>query len=70
VFHPRKRALSRAAQLFVTQLRQADLAIQAREKRSRARVSGKPASRTSKQTARSAGRRKSAAKTRLRRGAS
>jgi len=70
VFHPRKRALSRAAQLFVAQLRQVDLAIQARDERSRARVSGKKASGSTTRTTRPSGRRKVPARTRPRRGAS
>jgi DNA-binding transcriptional LysR family regulator len=37
VFRARKRGLSRAAQLFVTQLRQVDVAIQARAARGAAR---------------------------------
>ena len=38
LFYPRKRALSRVAQLFVTQLRQVESAIQASEQRSLARL--------------------------------
>jgi len=38
LFYPRKRSLSRVAQLFVTQLRQVEAAIQAREQRSLARL--------------------------------
>jgi DNA-binding transcriptional LysR family regulator len=38
LFYPRKRALSRVAQLFVTQLRQVESAIQANEQRSLARL--------------------------------
>jgi DNA-binding transcriptional LysR family regulator len=37
LFYPRKRSLSRAAQLFVTQLRQVETALQAREQRLLAR---------------------------------
>jgi DNA-binding transcriptional LysR family regulator len=67
VFHPRKRALSRAAQLFVTQLRQVDAAIQARSERSRARaIEARTASGASR-TPRSPGRRKRTAATRTRR---
>jgi len=47
LFYPRKRALSRAAQLFVAQLRQVETALQVREQRAVARTSlhgpkGKP----------------------------
>lgn len=38
LFYPRKRSLSRAAQLFVTQLRQVETALQVREQRAVARV--------------------------------
>jgi len=38
LFYSRKRSLSRAAQLFVTQLRQVEVAIQAREQRTLARM--------------------------------
>jgi DNA-binding transcriptional LysR family regulator len=38
LFYPRKRSLSRAAQLFVTQLRQVETAIQEREQRALARM--------------------------------
>jgi hypothetical protein len=38
LFYPRKRSLSRAAQLFVTQLRQVETAIQEREQRALARI--------------------------------
>jgi hypothetical protein len=38
LFYPRKRSLSRAAQLFVTQLRQVETAIQEREQRALARL--------------------------------
>jgi hypothetical protein len=38
LFYSRKRSLSRAAQLFVTQLRQVETSIQAREHRALARV--------------------------------
>jgi len=41
LFYPRKKALSRVAQLFVTQLRQVEAAIQAREQRSLARLTGR-----------------------------
>jgi DNA-binding transcriptional LysR family regulator len=67
VFHPRKRALSRAAQLFVTQLRQVDVAIQARTERSRARpVVARTASAPSRGQ-RSQGRHKRTTATRTRR---
>jgi len=44
LFYPRKRSLSRAAQLFVTQLRQVETALQVREQRavSRTSLKGKP----------------------------
>jgi DNA-binding transcriptional LysR family regulator len=55
LFYPRKRSLSRAAQLFVTQLRQVETALQVREQRAVARMN---------LTGRSKGKaRKSAAKT-------
>ncbi len=38
LFYPRKRSLSRAAQLFVTQLRQVETALQEREQRALARL--------------------------------
>jgi DNA-binding transcriptional LysR family regulator len=38
LFYPRKRALSRVAQLFVTQLRQVEASIQAREQRALAKI--------------------------------
>lgn len=38
LFYPRKRALSRVAQLFVTQLRQVETTIQAREQRALAKI--------------------------------
>ncbi len=41
LFYPRKRSLSRVAQLFVTQLRQVEALIQAREQRALARKSAK-----------------------------
>jgi len=56
LFYPRKRSLSRAAQLFVTQLRQVETALQVREQRAVARMN---------LTGRTKGKtRKSAAKTR------
>ena len=42
LFYPRKRTLSRAAQLFVAQLRQVETEIQAREHRALARMGPKP----------------------------
>ena len=48
LFYPRKRSLSRAAQLFVTQLRQVETAIQAREQRALARMNIKRRGRKSK----------------------
>lgn len=47
LFYPRKRALSRAAQLFVTQLRQVETMIQEREQRALARMNIKRRSRKS-----------------------
>ncbi len=41
LFYPRKKSLSRAAQLFVTQLRQVETALQVREQRAVARMSPK-----------------------------
>ena len=38
LFYPRKKSLSRAAQLFVTQLRQVETALQVREQRAVARL--------------------------------
>jgi DNA-binding transcriptional LysR family regulator len=45
LFYPRKKSLSRAAQLFVTQLRQVETALQVREQRAVARLSPKRKSR-------------------------
>jgi hypothetical protein len=45
LFYPRKKSLSRAAQLFVTQLRQVETALQVREQRAVARMSPKPKAR-------------------------
>jgi len=42
LFYPRKRSLSRAAQLFVTQLRQVETALQVREQRAVSRTNLKP----------------------------
>jgi DNA-binding transcriptional LysR family regulator len=67
VFHPRKRALSRAAQLFVAQLRQVDAAIQARSERTRARAAATRAPGASGRGQPSQGRRKRAAARRERR---
>jgi DNA-binding transcriptional LysR family regulator len=50
LFYPRKRSLSRAAQLFVTQLRQVETAIQEREQRALARLN--PGRKGRKKTAR------------------
>src|SRR5512141_842518 len=47
LFYPRKKALSRVAQLFVTQLRQVEADIQAREQRSLARLTGRKRTRKS-----------------------
>ncbi len=52
LFYSRKRPLSRVAQLFMTQLRQVEVVLQAREQRALARLNGK------KRTRRSATRRK------------
>jgi DNA-binding transcriptional LysR family regulator len=41
LFHPRKKTLSRAAHVFMTQLRQVEAAIQAREQRALLRLEGK-----------------------------
>ena len=41
LFYPRKRSLSRVAQLFVTQLRQVEAALQAREQRALVRLEGR-----------------------------
>jgi len=41
LFYPRKKSLSRAAQLFVTQLRQVETALQVREQRAVARIQPK-----------------------------
>jgi DNA-binding transcriptional LysR family regulator len=48
LFYPRKRSLSRAAQLFVTQLRQVETALQVREQRAvlRTNLKGKPQARS------------------------
>jgi DNA-binding transcriptional LysR family regulator len=53
LFYPRKRSLSRAAQLFVTQLRQVETALQVREQRAVARtnVTGKAKTRSRKAAA-------------------
>lgn len=52
LFYPRKRSLSRAAQLFVTQLRQVETALQVREQRAVARMNlgGKTKSRSKTRT--------------------
>jgi DNA-binding transcriptional LysR family regulator len=46
LFYPRKRSLSRVAQLFVTQLRQVETALQVREQRAVARMSLRTKTRT------------------------
>jgi DNA-binding transcriptional LysR family regulator len=46
LFYPRKRSLSRAAQLFVTQLRQVETALQVREQRAVSRTNLKTKSKT------------------------
>jgi DNA-binding transcriptional LysR family regulator len=53
LFYPRKRSLSRVAQLFVTQLRQVESAIQAREQRSLARLNIRKRSRKAGRKSRS-----------------
>jgi DNA-binding transcriptional LysR family regulator len=66
LFYPRKRSLSRAAQLFVTQLRQVETALQVREQRAVARTNlGSKAQARSRAKAKG-GRRKPAATTRRR----
>jgi DNA-binding transcriptional LysR family regulator len=66
LFYPRKRSLSRAAQLFVTQLRQVETALQVREQRAVARTNlGSKAKARSRAKAKS-GRRKPAATVRRR----
>jgi DNA-binding transcriptional LysR family regulator len=66
LFYPRKRSLSRAAQLFVTQLRQVETALQVREQRAVARTNlGSKAKARSRAKAKS-GRRKPAATARRR----
>jgi DNA-binding transcriptional LysR family regulator len=57
LYYLRKKSLSRVAQLFMTQLRQVEVGLQAREQRALARLEGKPRSR------RTAARRKTAART-------
>jgi hypothetical protein len=47
LFYTRKRPLSRVAQLFMTQLRQAEVVLQAREQRALARLEGKRRARRS-----------------------
>jgi hypothetical protein len=42
LFYPRKKALSRVAQLFMTQLRQVEAGVQAREQRALQRLEGPP----------------------------
>jgi DNA-binding transcriptional LysR family regulator len=54
LFYPRKRSLSRAAQLFVTQLRQVETALQVREQRAVARTNLKARSKARKPAAKSA----------------
>jgi DNA-binding transcriptional LysR family regulator len=53
LFYPRKRSLSRAAQLFVTQLRQVETALQVREQRAVARTSLKAGGKSRKVPAKS-----------------
>jgi DNA-binding transcriptional LysR family regulator len=67
LFYSRKKALSRVAQLFVTQLRQAETALQAREQRALQRLEGPPRGRRGtarrKSGAPAAGRRKTTTRT-------
>jgi DNA-binding transcriptional LysR family regulator len=68
LFYPRKRSLSRAAQLFVTQLRQVETALQVREQRAVSRTNLKTKSKTKGKVRRPAARpRRKAAKTAKRR---
>jgi DNA-binding transcriptional LysR family regulator len=69
LFYPRKRSLSRAAQLFVTQLRQVETALQVREQRAVARMNltrrtkgktRKPVAKTARVRAKTPRRRKTA----------
>ncbi len=68
LFYPRKQALSRAAQLFVTQLRQVETTLQVREQRAVARMQVKRKPRKSaakgRSTSRAGSRRRSTAKRR------
>jgi len=73
LFYPRKRSLSRAAQLFVTQLRQVETALQVREQRAVARMNlttkskaraRKPPARAARTRAAGSRRRRSAPKAR------
>ncbi len=52
LFYPRKKSLSRAAQLFVTQLRQVETALQVREQRAVGRMNLKGKGKTRKTTSR------------------
>ena len=54
LFYTRKRPLSRVAQLFMTQLRQVEVVLQAREQRALARLDGKKRTRRSPRNAREA----------------
>ena len=64
LFYPRKNSLSRVAQLFVTQLRQVETMIQAREQRALLRMEGKGSVRktTTRKSRKTAAPRKRAAK--------
>ena len=70
LFYPRKRSLSRAAQLFVTQLRQVETALQVREQRAVSRTNLKAKGKTKGKGRRpTAGPRRKVAKTAKRRAA-
>ena len=66
LFYPRKRSLSRAAQLFVTQLRQVETALQVREQRAVLRMNLKGKSKGRSRTKAKGGRRQPAAAARRR----
>jgi DNA-binding transcriptional LysR family regulator len=64
LFYPRKKSLSRAAQLFVTQLRQVETALQVREQRAVSRMNLKSKGKTRKTAARKTGARPAATRKR------
>jgi hypothetical protein len=66
LFYPRKRSLSRAAQLFVTQLRQVETALQVREQRAVSRMNLKGKTKAKARTRAQAKRRKPATPARRR----